>query len=219
MYNEHGRMARSVILALALLLQANTALTEPTKDPCAATSSVSDLQLTLMIKGRDASFQTGEIIPLVLSFKSKTKNRYWVDVRNYDRSGRLGLEYYCAEPETADPLASYFKVGAFMGGGLGTTHALDATPFTAEAELNEWRSLEPGHYHVYAISYRVWRTPDAGEDTPYSRVSETVRSNAIEFEVKPPDPAWQDEQLRSPVHWPVNLHAKTHAAPRAYFGF
>jgi hypothetical protein len=166
-------------------------------DPCAAASSVSDVRFALALKDGSAIFHQGEIVPLVLSFTSTAKHRYWADVRNYDRSGRLGIEYYCVEPEAPDPLESYFKIGPFIGGGLGGTRELTATPFVAEAELNEWRRLQPGHYRVYAISYRVWRPPDPREQTPYGRVSEMVRSNTVEFEVKPPDSDWQSDQLRS----------------------
>ena len=155
------------------------------------------MRFSLALKDDRAIFQEGEIIPLVLSFTSTTKNRYWADVRNYDRSGRLGIEDYCVEPDAPDPLETYFKFGAFMGGGLGNTRALDSTPFTAEAELNEWRRLGPGHYRVYAVSYRVWRPPDPSEPTAYGRVSEVIRSTAVELEVRPAAFAWQSEQLRS----------------------
>jgi hypothetical protein len=166
-------------------------------DPCDASSSVSDVQFVLALKGERMVFQEGEIIPLTLSFTANTEKRYWADVRNYDRSGRLGIELYCVEPEVPDPLESYFKAGGFIGGGLGTTQALSKTPFIAEAELNEWRSPGPGHYRVYAVSYRVWRTPDPGEQTPYGQISETLRSNSVEFEVRPASPQWRSEQLRN----------------------
>src|SRR2546426_4132794 len=113
-------MLSRTTIACAVLL-----LTKPgwaaQNDPCSAASSVSDVRFALALKDGRAVFQEGEIIPLVLSFTSTTKNRYWADVRNYDRSGRLGTEYYCVEPEPPDPLASYFKGRAFMGGGLGST--------------------------------------------------------------------------------------------------
>ncbi len=166
-------------------------------EPCSAAASVSDVHFSLALKDNRTVFQEGEIIPLVLSFTSTTKNRYWADVRNYDRSGRLGTEYYCVVPEVPDPLASYFKFGGFIGGGLGGTQALDSTPFTAEAELNEWRRPGPGHYRVYAISYRVWRVPDPNEQTVYGHIAETVRSNTVDFEVKSASSEWQNEQVRS----------------------
>src|ERR1700733_6362613 len=140
-------------------------------DLCSKTSTVSDVQFSLSLKNDRAVFQEGEIIPLALSFTSTTKNRFWADVRTYDRSGRLDIERYCVEPDAPDPVLPYFKnSGGFIGGGLGSTQALDATPLKADAELNEWRKLAPGHYRVYAISYRVWRPPDPTEQTPYGRL-------------------------------------------------
>jgi hypothetical protein len=111
--------------ALLLLLLASPAAADP-HDPCAATSSASDVQFTLALKTPGATFQEGEIISLVLSFTSSTQNRYRADVRNYDRSGRLGTEQYCVEPEAADPLVSYFKFGGSIGGGLMTEKSLEA---------------------------------------------------------------------------------------------
>ena len=191
-------MTRAAVrFAAVFLVKAALAAQE---DPCAAASSVSDVRFTLALKNGRAVFESGETIPLVLSFTSTAKNRYWADVRNYDRSGRLGTEAYCVTPEAPDPLESYFKVGAFFGGGLGTMQQLGAAPFTAEAELNEWRRLGPGHYRVYAMSYRVWRPPDPNENTPYGRVSVVLRSNPVEFEVKPPNPTWQSSQLKVAIH-------------------
>lgn len=169
-------------------------------DPCSAASSVSDVRLTLDTKDHRIRFQQGEIVPLVLLFSSSTSHRYWADVRSYDRSGRLRIEAYCVDPPAPDPLALYFKTGGGgPGGGLGSTRELDATPLIAEAELNEWRTLAAGHYRVYAVSQRVWRPPTAGEDTPYGRIAETVRSNVIEINVDRPDPAWQSAQLQTAV--------------------
>jgi hypothetical protein len=124
------------------------------------------------------------------------KGRYWADVRNYDRSGRLGIEVYCLEPQAPDPLESYFRVGAFMGGGLGSTQQLSETPFEADAELNEWRSPGPGHYRLYVVSHRVYRPPDPGEKTQWGRIDVPVKSNVVEFDVQPATPACQAEQLQ-----------------------
>ncbi|WP_321471955.1 hypothetical protein [uncultured Paludibaculum sp.] len=185
-------------LAVALLV---TVLGEPSwavqDNGCSAASSVSDVHFTLAVKDGRTVFHAGEIVPLELSFTATAKHRYWADVHNYDRSGRLGIESFCVEPEAADPLASYFTAASSLGGGLGGTRELDATPFAAEAELNEWRRLSPGHYRVYAISQRIWRPSDPRERTPYGRVSEVLRSNTVELDVMPPDAEWQAEQLRS----------------------
>lgn len=188
-------MSRSPLVGLMLLL-ATPCVASPI-DLCAAVSSPPDVKLTLAISDGRSSFQQGEIIPLRLKFTSTAKSRYWADVRNYDRSGRLGIEIYCLEPQAPDPLESYFRVGAFMGGGLGGTRQLSETPFEADAELNEWRSPGPGHYRLYVVSHRVYRPPDPGEKTQWGRIDVPARSNVVEFDVQPATPAWQAEQLQA----------------------
>jgi hypothetical protein len=181
---------------VALLAIASLAAQPPAQsDPCSASSSVPGVTFTLAVKDNRSTFQQGEIVPLVLSFTSSAKDRYWADVRNYDRSGRLGIEHYCIQPDAPDPLEPYFRVGPFFGGGLGTQQQLSDKAFTADAELNEWLSPKPGHYRLYAISYRVWRPPDPDEKTPWGRASIVLRSNTVEFDVAPASPAWQAQQL------------------------
>lgn len=183
-------------VAVCFMLFACTAAFGLSPDPCSLTSTVTDARLTITISNGRTSFREGEIIPLVLSFTSTAGKRYWADNRNYDRSGRLNIETYCVEPPARDPLADYFRTGAFMGGGLGSEQQLSEDPFTATAELNEWRQPGPGHYRLYVVSHRGWRPPDPNETTPYSRVEVTLRSNTIEFEVTKADADWQAKELR-----------------------
>jgi hypothetical protein len=183
-------------VAASLMLFAGTAVFGLPPDPCSITSTVTDAKVTVAISNGRTSFREGEIIPLVLSFTSTADKRYWADNRNYDRSGRLNIETYCVEPVARDPLADYFRTGPFIGGGLGSEQQLSDKPFTATAELNEWRQPGPGHYRLYVVSQRGWRPPDPNERTPYGRVGVTLRSNAIEFEVIKADADWRAEQLR-----------------------
>lgn len=183
------------VAAIALMLSGVAALSS-TSDPCSSASTVTDVQVSIAIADGRTSFREGEIIPLALSFTSTTDKRYWADNRSYDRSGRLSIETYCVEPEARDPLVDYFRSGVFMGGGLGSTQQLSEKPFTATAELNEWRQPGPGHYRLYVVSGRVWRPPDPDETTPYGRIAVTVRSNTIEFDVVKADADWSDLQLQ-----------------------
>ena len=187
-------MAMRRFAAIALLFVGKAAFGSP-PDPCSLSSTATDATVTIAIPDGRTLFREGEVIPLVLSFTSTADKRYWADNRNYDRSGRLSIESYCVEPPARDPLADYFRAGAFMGGGLGNTQQLSDKPFTATAELNEWRQPAPGHYRLYVVSYRVWRPPDPGEATPYGRVSLTLRSNTIEFEIIKVDSDWRNKQL------------------------
>src|SRR5580693_5019641 len=76
------------------------------------------VKLTVRIKGDQASFHVGELIPLELSFTSASPNTYQIDTASYDRSGRLGEESFQVEPAEGsdDPLALYFQSYAgFIG--------------------------------------------------------------------------------------------------------
>lgn len=189
---------RAALAVLAAMLLARSSFAA-SNDPCSTAQSVSDVKLSLSFKGGRTVYQDGEIIPLVLSFTSPIKGRYWADKRSYDRSGRLETESYCVEPQVPDPLESYFKYGIFIGGGLMSTVTLSTKPFIAEAELNEWRAPGPGHYRLYAVSGRVWRAAGPQDKTQYESVGVVLRSNVVEFDVSPADPEWQREQARKAV--------------------
>jgi hypothetical protein len=200
---------RSFGAALLLLtLPAAANATNP-PDPCAAESTTPDVQFTIALKDHAAVFEEGEIIPLALSFTATKKDYYWADVRDYDRSGRLGIEAYCLTPDAVDPIASH--LGGF-GGGLGSTRALGSEALEASADLNEYRRLSPGRYQVHAVTYRVWRPPDPGESTPYSRVAIVARSNTIAIEVTPADPEWQSRKLAAALE---TLHQSPGDRPAA----
>jgi hypothetical protein len=180
---------------IAVLLAGTAAFCSP-PDPCSLTSTVTDPILKISMPDGRTSFREGETIPLVMAFTSTADKRYWADNRNYDRSGRLDIETYCVDPSARDPLADYFQSGSFMGGGLFNTRQLSEKPFTATAELNEWRQPGPGHYRLYVVSHRAWRPPDPGEAAPYGQISVTLRSNAIEFDVVKADAEWRARQLQ-----------------------
>jgi len=191
---DYNAVMRSITL-ISTLLVSTYAFCAP-YDPCSVISTVQDAKLTITIPDDRKSFREGEIIPLRLSFTSTADKRYWADVRNYDRSGRLDIETYCLQPAARDPLTGYFQGGSFIGGGLGSQQQLSGQPFTATAELNEWRQPGPGHYRLYVVSHRVWRPPDPNETTPYGRVSENLQSNTIEFDVVKADAEWRAKQLQ-----------------------
>lgn len=183
-------------LAALVILSALQVSFAEAHDPCATTQAATDVQLSLALKDGRTVFHEGEIIPLVLSFTSTAKAHDWASNRNYDRSGRLEIDSYCLEPQAPDPLESYFKFGIFNLGGLSSEKVLDATPFIVEAELNEWRAPAPGHYRLYVVSNRVSRAADVHDKTNYQYVGIALRSNVVEFDVKPADTAWEHEQVQ-----------------------
>lgn len=181
-----------MILLLAALCRGENA------DPCVAQSSASDVQFTLALNGGQNVFHQGETIPLILNFSTASR-RYWVNTAGYDRSGRLGIDTYCVDPQGTDPLADYFNHGMFMGGGLFSELRLADKPFTRKADLNEWHRLPPGRYRLYAVSNRVFRPTEAGERSETGNISLTLRSNPVEFQVQPADASWQKQQIRDAV--------------------
>jgi hypothetical protein len=185
------------VIAAAVLLPATVGLAEQ-EEPCAVESSVPDVQLSLTLKGGQAVFREGEMIPLVLNF-STAVSRYWLNTSSYDRSGRLGIDVYCVEPDGTDPLSTYYKQGAFMGGGLFSEIQLASKPFTEETELNEWHHLPPGKYRLFVVSRRITRPPETGETAEAGKIGVPVRSNSVEFLVQPAEEEWQKEQVRAAV--------------------
>lgn len=173
---------RLVAFITVLLVGCSLSTAQP-RELCSVTSTVTDAKLTLSIQDGRTSFREGEIIPLVLSFTSTADKRYRAVARNYDRSGRLHLDSYCLEPEARDPLADYFSTTFSMGGGLGGEQQLSEKPFTATAELNEWRQPVPGHYRLYVVSPRVSGEPGSLNSLRGGGVPVVLRSNTIEFDV------------------------------------
>ena len=154
----------------------------------------SGVSLTIRFADGTHRFHVGEIIPVELSFKASIPDMYDMEMRNYDRSGRLNIEGLQVTPPGRDPLERYYSTGAFMGGGLGGPRELSNEPQVMHEELNEWVALDkPGHYSLYVTSGRVTRrTPSKAEPVE-------LRSNDLEFDVVAADAAWQQQTLSTAV--------------------
>jgi len=169
-----------IIIAISLIGWTLAAAHSP--DRCTLASTVADAKLTLSTRDSQTRFREGEIIPLVLSFTSTQESRYRVTDRSYDRIGRLGIDTYCLEPDTRDPIADYLSMAAGIGGGIGGEQWLSKEPFTATADLNEWKQLGVGHYRLWVVTSRVRAV--------------TLRSNTIEFDVIATDAASRARELQ-----------------------
>src|SRR5438552_655347 len=112
----------------------------------------SGVSLTIRFADGTSRFHVGEIIPLELSFHASFPDTFDMEMRNYDRSGRLNIEALYVTPPGRDPLERYYSTGAFIGGGLGGSSALSGEPQVMREDLNEWVALDtPGHYSLYVI--------------------------------------------------------------------
>ena len=171
-------------------------LTLATLAPTSSLSAQEENGISLAIRFTDGTsrFHVGEVIPVELSFKAPIPDTYDMEMRNYDRSGRLNIEQFHVTPPGRDPLERYYSIGGFMGGGLGGSRALSNEPQTMREDLNEWVALDkPGHYSLYVTSDRVTRRTQ-GKDEPVP-----LRSNSLEFDVVAADAAWQQQTLSTAV--------------------
>jgi|HubBroStandDraft_4_1064222.scaffolds.fasta_scaffold06213_4 hypothetical protein len=169
----------------------------------------SGVSLTIRFADGSSRFYVGEIIPVELSFKASILDMYDMEMRNYDRSGRLNIEGFHVTPPGRDPLKRYYSTGAFMGGGLGGARELSSEPQVMREDLNEWVALDkPGHYSLYVTSRRVARrTPSKAEPVE-------LRSNDLEFDVVAADAAWQQQTLSTAVAT-LNIGSSTEAEKTA----
>jgi hypothetical protein len=150
----------------------------------------SNVSLTISFADGTSRFHVGEVIPIQLSFSASTPNTYEIEMRNYDRSGRLNIETYHVTPSGRDPLQNYYSIGGFMMGGLGGPRELTSEPRVMPADLNEWVALDrPGHYSLFVTSGRVSRN-DGIKNEPVE-----LQSNSLEFDIVPANPTWQQQTL------------------------
>jgi hypothetical protein len=156
----------------------------------------SDASLTIRFASGQTQFHVGEVIPLELAFTAWTEHVYEMDMRNYDRSGRLNLEQFHVSPPSRDPLDNYYNggvFGGFIGGGLSSgPRYLGREPQIIHEDLNEWIAVDrPGQYAIYVTSRRVSRH-DGSKLLPVE-----LRSNTLYFDVVEAGPGWQAETLGS----------------------
>jgi hypothetical protein len=163
----------------------------------------SGVSLTIRFADSTSRFHVGEIIPIELAFRASIPGKYDMEMRNYDRSGRLNIEAFHVTPSGRDPLKRYFSSGAFIGGGLGGARELSSEPQIVREDLNEWVALdEPGHYSLYVNSGRVSRR------APTTAEPVELQSNDLEFDVVAADAAWQQQTLSSSVAT-LNMESST----------
>jgi hypothetical protein len=178
---------RRSILALLCLIASGSSQNAPPDD--------ANVILRVSLAGEQKQFHIGEKIPIELSYSSAVKNRYQINMAQYDRSGRMDYERFHVTPETGavDPLAN--RVGSM--GGLTGFKFLDAQLWTITLNLNEWvRFTKPGDYLLRIDSDRVSvRDPAA----PLGTSPVTVHSNEIRLNVIAATREWQAQVFKQAV--------------------
>jgi hypothetical protein len=186
-----------------IVVRPTVAFSQAPPDPCSiATNQPGDVSVQLSLKNGQSVFREGEIVALAAEYSSSAAKKYYLNTRNYDRSGRLdGMEVFCIDPDAGrDPLSDYFNgTMGFLGGGLGSEQDIGEKPYVVELELNEWKSLPPGWYRLSIVSYRV-SAPSDGNPYGAEAAHPALRSNGVRFQVVKAEPEWQAEQLAAAVH-------------------
>jgi hypothetical protein len=189
---------RTALVAVILSVGVAPIAAQARPDPCTASATnPADASLRVSLRGGQPVFHEGEIIGLTLAFTSSATGKYFLNTRNYDRSGRLNAETFCIEPTAGrDPLDDYFRSGlsGFFGGGLGSQQPLTTVASNVDIELNESKVLPPGRYRLRLMSGRIDRSATAGEPGSGS-VSVPLWSNVIDFEVVAAIAEWQTAEL------------------------
>jgi hypothetical protein len=149
-----------------------------------------DIRLELRTRGNQQTFRIGEIIPLELRFSSIVENKYRLDTRSGDLTGRVDMERYAVEPHSGwcDPLDPYFRIAEIIEGGSESIRVLTADSFLVATDLNEWvRFDQPGQYRVTVTSWRVFAS---SRHSPLAIVSDPVLLTIVA-----PTPEWQQTTL------------------------
>jgi hypothetical protein len=178
---------------LVLLLFVSTAVLRPCAQSAATVDPKVVLQVSIATNQRE--FHIGETIPLQLSFSSKVKDHYQLNMAQYDRSGRMNYEHFDVSPPdgAVDPLPTY----AGGMGGLTNFKYLSSEPWTIKLNLNEWvRFSQPGDYRIVVSSNRVGARDPAN---PFGASPVTARSNEVALKIISANPAWQKKVLRDAV--------------------
>ncbi|HKV34836.1 MAG TPA: hypothetical protein VJP89_10955 [Pyrinomonadaceae bacterium] len=178
---------------LTLLLLVGLAITRV----CAQTPSPVDPKIVFKVSlaSSQREFHMGETIPLQLSFSSSVKDRYQINMAQYDRSGRMNYEQFVVSPAqgAVDPLPDRLS---FMG-GLTTHKFLSTEPWTIKLNLNEWvRFTQPGEYRLSVISNRVVVRDPANS---FGGSPVAARSNEITLKIVAADPVWQKQVFSDAV--------------------
>src|SRR4030095_9660874 len=177
----------SLLLLVAIAAVRICAQSTPPVDP--------NVVLKVSIANHQREFRMGEPIPLQLSFSSTVKNRYQINMAQYDRSGRMEYEHFTVSPAqgAVDPLVTY----NWGGGGLTSFQFLSSAPWTIKLNLNEWlRFTQPGEYRLIISSSRV---AVRDSSSPLGASPVTARSNEITLKIVAADAVWQKRIFKDAV--------------------
>jgi hypothetical protein len=186
------------LTTLILLVLAATSIRAQTQDqPRDSIVNPSDLDFHARLVADSHSYHMGEPVEIELSYSTNAEKKYQTSRSNPnpDWGGAVRLSPIDGAIRLIDlrnELITSFA-GSILSGG---PEFLTPTPITERLDLSLWyRIQKPGHYSVFVSSENVWQMETLEEGG--GRQNLRLESNAVEFEILPPDPAWESAELAS----------------------
>jgi hypothetical protein len=156
----------------------------------------SDIDFSLRLTRDTTSYHIGESIGLELSYASGSERKYLISLTNpIPELDSVTLRLAPLE-RALDLRALRQCLPIALSILSGGPEYLGSRPVTELADLTTWyRFQNPGHYSLTATSREVSRPKGADEGGGQENL--TLESNSVEFDILPPDPSWETQELRS----------------------
>jgi hypothetical protein len=190
------RLARRSF-ALILLGLICTSLNAQTQfQPRTSITNPPDLNFEARLLSDSHEFHMGQAIEIEIYYSSDAEKKYQTSRSNPSPElGGVAPHIFPSANVTnlldlrRDLITGF--AGSFLSGG---PEFLTAKPITERLDLSYWyRFQKPGHYSVIVTSDVVWKMKTSEEGD--GRQNLRLESNAVEFEILPPDPAWELAEL------------------------
>jgi hypothetical protein len=178
----------------------------------ARAANPSDIDFVLRLAGNVSSYHMGEPIGFEISYTSSAERKYLTSQTNpIPESGSVTVRIAPLEG-TLDPRALRPCWGGIGGSILSSGPIyLSSRPVTESADLTSWyRFQKPGHYTLTVTSRMVSRSK--GVDEGGGQETLNLESNTVEFDIFPPDPGWEAQELQTIL---LDLDAAKYPGDRA----
>ena len=167
-----------------------------------------DLGFQLRLVKETPTYHRGESILLEVSYSTSTKDKYQASTN----SALQGIAIHIVPSDGALDLKVLRFERGFAGSIFGSMGVLSSQLATRQIDLcSLYRFRKSGHYSVGITSNEVSRIKSAEEGGGLENL--TLESNLVDFDILPPDPAWDAAELNS-IELELNS-AEAGAADRA----
>jgi hypothetical protein len=189
----------SLLLTLTLLGLSSVPLKAQTAENSSAPiTNPTDIDFRAHLVGDSHAYHMGEPIEIEISYSSNAEKKYQTS-RTNPNSDWSGVSPHPTPSASVTNLRQLRQdlIGGFALSMLsGGPEFITTKPITERLELSFWyRFQNSGHYSVNITSDVVSHIKTLEEGG--GRQNLKLESNAVEFEILPPDPAWEAQELES----------------------